>query len=184
MEPEQSFDHARAGCATPSARRPRAVRWARFWLCIAIAIGAWGGLGGCGDDGSGARCGDGVLDELGGEACDDGNNLTGAGRRLRCGVFARVQEWSARPRRGLRRGREHGHVRRGLHDPGVHGVFNEIVELYEHLGDIARAALEALMQQHNYTYRSDFARKYVAEGYRDLLRDQLQQRFGALPTDV
>jgi hypothetical protein len=48
------------------------------------------------------------------------------------------------------------------------------------------------MQQHNCTYQSDFARKYVAEGtkkgiaqgYRALLRKQLQQRFGALPTDV
>jgi flagellar biosynthesis/type III secretory pathway protein FliH len=56
------------------------------------------------------------------------------------------------------------------------------------------------MQQHNYTYQSDFAKKYVAQGleegkkegrkkgielgYRELLRDQLQQRFGELPADV
>jgi hypothetical protein len=40
------------------------------------------------------------------------------------------------------------------------------------------------MQQHNYTYQSDFAKKYVAEGYRELLRKQLQQRFGELPADA
>jgi hypothetical protein len=52
------------------------------------------------------------------------------------------------------------------------------------------------MQQHNYTYQSDFARKYVAEGvkegtkkgielgYRAVLRTQLEQRFGALPADA
>jgi hypothetical protein len=36
--------------------------------------------------------------------------------------------------------------------------------IYANLNEIARAALEALMQQHNYTYQSDFAKKYVAEG--------------------
>ncbi len=68
--------------------------------------------------------------------------------------------------------------------------------VYTNLNEIARAALEALMQQHNYTYQSDFAKKYVAEGvkegtklgiaqgYRDVLRDQLQQRFGELRADV
>jgi hypothetical protein len=68
--------------------------------------------------------------------------------------------------------------------------------IYTNLNEIARAALEAIMQQHNYTYQSDFARKYVAEGvkegtkkgielgYRALLRKQLQQRFGELPADV
>jgi hypothetical protein len=44
------------------------------------------------------------------------------------------------------------------------------------------------MQQHNYTYQSDFAKKYVAEGtklgYRAVLRTQLEQRFGALPADA
>jgi hypothetical protein len=44
------------------------------------------------------------------------------------------------------------------------------------------------MQQHKYTYQSDFARKYVAEGVklgaRDMLHAQLQQRFGELPADV
>jgi hypothetical protein len=44
------------------------------------------------------------------------------------------------------------------------------------------------MQQHKYTYQSDFARKHVAEGiklgYRALLRKQLQQRFGPLPADA
>jgi hypothetical protein len=44
------------------------------------------------------------------------------------------------------------------------------------------------MQQHKYTYQSDFARKYVAEGikqgYRDILQDLLKQRFGELPADV
>jgi hypothetical protein len=40
------------------------------------------------------------------------------------------------------------------------------------------------MQQHKYTYQSDFARKYVAEGSRNVLHDQLEQRFGELPADV
>jgi hypothetical protein len=68
--------------------------------------------------------------------------------------------------------------------------------IYSNLNEIARAALEALMEQHNYTYQSDFAKKYVAEGVKEgtkkgiaeglrtLLGDQLQQRFGELPADV
>jgi hypothetical protein len=40
------------------------------------------------------------------------------------------------------------------------------------------------MDRHNYTYQSDFAKKYVAQGFRELLLDQLQQRFGELPADV
>jgi hypothetical protein len=64
--------------------------------------------------------------------------------------------------------------------------------IYVNLNEIARAALEALMQQHNYTYQSDFAKKYVAEGvkegtkngYREVLRELLEQRFGELPADV
>jgi hypothetical protein len=68
--------------------------------------------------------------------------------------------------------------------------------IYANLNEIARAALETLMQQHNYTYQSDFAKKYVAEGvkegtkkgiemgYREVLRKLLQQRFGELPVDV
>jgi hypothetical protein len=44
------------------------------------------------------------------------------------------------------------------------------------------------MDLRSYTYLSDFARKYVAEGrtegYRELLRAQLEQRFGALPADA
>jgi hypothetical protein len=60
--------------------------------------------------------------------------------------------------------------------------------IYINLDEIARAALEALMQQHNYTYQSDFAKKYVAEGtkngYRAVLRTQLQHRFGELPADA
>jgi hypothetical protein len=60
--------------------------------------------------------------------------------------------------------------------------------IYSNLNEIARAALEALMQQHNYTYQSDFAKKYVAEGtklgYRAVLRTQLEQRFGELPADA
>jgi hypothetical protein len=60
--------------------------------------------------------------------------------------------------------------------------------IYANLNEIARAALEAIMQQHNYTYQSEFAKKYVAEGreegYRELLRKQLQQRFGPLPADA
>ena len=64
--------------------------------------------------------------------------------------------------------------------------------IFANLDEIARSALEAIMQQHNYTYQSEFAKKYVAEGreegielgYRELLRKQLQQRFGALPTEA
>jgi hypothetical protein len=72
--------------------------------------------------------------------------------------------------------------------------------IYANLNEIARAVLEALMQQHNYTYQSDFAKKYVAEGvaegvkegtkkgielgYREVLRELLHQRFGELPADV
>jgi hypothetical protein len=64
--------------------------------------------------------------------------------------------------------------------------------IYANLHEIARAALEAIMQQHKYTYQSDFARKYVAEGvkegttkgHREVLQDLLQQRFGELPADV
>jgi hypothetical protein len=68
--------------------------------------------------------------------------------------------------------------------------------IYTNLNEIARAALEAIMQQHNYTYQSDFARKYVAEGvkegtklgiaqgYRAVLRTLLEQRFGELPADA
>jgi hypothetical protein len=48
------------------------------------------------------------------------------------------------------------------------------------------------MDLRSYTYQSDFARKYVAEGrdegrtegYRELLRAQLGQRFGELPADA
>jgi hypothetical protein len=68
--------------------------------------------------------------------------------------------------------------------------------IYTNLNEIARAALEAIMQQHNYTYQSDFAKKYLAEGIeegrkegialglRELLRDQLEQRFGEIPADL
>jgi hypothetical protein len=56
--------------------------------------------------------------------------------------------------------------------------------IFANLHEIARAALEAIMQQHNYTYQSDFARKYVAEGARNVLQAQLKQRFGELPADV
>jgi hypothetical protein len=76
--------------------------------------------------------------------------------------------------------------------------------IYSNLNEIARAALEALMQQHNYTYQSDFAKKYFSQGieegkkegrkegrkegielgYRALLRKQLEQRFGELPADA
>jgi hypothetical protein len=36
--------------------------------------------------------------------------------------------------------------------------------IYSSLGDLARAALEALMSQVKYEYQSDFAKKYVAQG--------------------
>lgn len=60
--------------------------------------------------------------------------------------------------------------------------------VYASLNEIARAALEDLMEQHKYTYQSDFAKKYVAEGvargYRELLGAQLAQRFGELPVEI
>jgi hypothetical protein len=56
--------------------------------------------------------------------------------------------------------------------------------IYTNLNKIARAALEAVMDFHNYEYQSDFARKYLAQGYREMLRNQLEQRFGALPASV
>jgi hypothetical protein len=62
------------------------------------------------------------------------------------------------------------------------GLYADLV--YANLNEIARAALEALMQQHKYTYQSDFAKKYVAQGYRALLGAQLEQRFGELPVEV
>lgn len=52
------------------------------------------------------------------------------------------------------------------------------------LGDLARQAMETLMQQRGHTYQSDFAKKYVAEGHRDILRALLQRRFGELPADL
>jgi hypothetical protein len=60
--------------------------------------------------------------------------------------------------------------------------------IYTNLNQIARAALEAVMDLHNYQYQSDFAKKYYAQGieqgYREMLRKQLQQRFGALPASA
>jgi hypothetical protein len=76
--------------------------------------------------------------------------------------------------------------------------------VFANLNQIARAALESIMEQHKYTYQSDFAKKYVAEGikkgleqgqkegrkegvekgYRAVLGTQLQQRFGELPADI
>jgi hypothetical protein len=56
--------------------------------------------------------------------------------------------------------------------------------IYTNLNEIARAALEAVMDLHNYEYQSDFARKYFAQGCRATLRKQLQQRFGALPASA
>jgi hypothetical protein len=60
--------------------------------------------------------------------------------------------------------------------------------IYDNLNAISRSALELIMQQQKYTYQSDFAKKYVAEGleqgHRTLLRDLLQQRFGELPADA
>jgi hypothetical protein len=64
--------------------------------------------------------------------------------------------------------------------------------VFANLGKVARRALEALMAQHNYTYQSDFAKKYFDEGIergiehgrRASLREQLEQRFGELPAEV
>jgi AcrR family transcriptional regulator len=44
------------------------------------------------------------------------------------------------------------------------------------------------MDSRNYEYQSDFARKHfaqgIAQGYRTMLRNLLEQRFGALPASV
>ncbi len=53
-----------------------------------------------------------------------------------------------------------------------------------HLNEAARHALEALMELNEYTYQSDFAKKYYAEGQRKMLRNLLAERFGKLPESV
>ena len=40
------------------------------------------------------------------------------------------------------------------------------------------------MDFHNYEYQSDFAKKYLAQGYREMLRHLLEQRFGTLPASA
>ena len=48
------------------------------------------------------------------------------------------------------------------------------------------------MEQRNYTYQTDFAKKHygagrrdgVVEGRRELLLEQLEERFGKLPADI
>ena len=56
--------------------------------------------------------------------------------------------------------------------------------IYTNLNEIARATLEAVMDLNNYTYQSDFAKKYVAQGIQETLRTLLEQRFGELPADI
>lgn len=61
-----------------------------------------------------------------------------------------------------------------------------------HLDQVARQVLETLMAQHHYSYQSDFAKKYVAEGIeqgrretlREMLHVQLEQRFGELSAEL
>jgi hypothetical protein len=52
------------------------------------------------------------------------------------------------------------------------------------LNEAARLTLDAIMAQHNYAYQSDFAKKYVAEGKRETLREQMELRFGELPAEL
>lgn len=64
--------------------------------------------------------------------------------------------------------------------------------VFDSLSPAACQALGHLMDISKYEYQSDFARKYVAEGrrqgqlegQRELLREQLEVRFGVLPEDV
>jgi hypothetical protein len=53
------------------------------------------------------------------------------------------------------------HVVAQLDDPHAKNYYDLI---YSTLGDVARTALEALMSAMKYEYRSDFAKKYVAQG--------------------
>lgn len=59
------------------------------------------------------------------------------------------------------------------------------------LGENAQRILEALMQMHKYEYQSEFAKRYVQEGrtevlqeMREVLLEQLAQRFGEVPDSV
>jgi hypothetical protein len=54
--------------------------------------------------------------------------------------------------------------------------------LWSSLGDVARAALEALMSLKNYEYKSDFAKKYVAEGRAEGRADEARDILLALLT--
>lgn len=60
--------------------------------------------------------------------------------------------------------------------------------IYANMGEIARRALEALMEQKNYTYQTEFAKKHFGageeEGRRGLLIELLEERFGTLPAEV
>ena len=80
--------------------------------------------------------------------------------------------------------------------------------IHASMGELARRALESLMEQRNYTYQTDFARKHFgegrrvgveegrtegreegrrvgdAEGRRALLLEQLEARFGKLPVEA
>jgi hypothetical protein len=56
--------------------------------------------------------------------------------------------------------------------------------IYANMGEIARRALEALMEQRNYNYQTEFAKKHYSAGRSALLLEQLEERFGELPSDV
>jgi len=71
-------------------------------------------------------------------------------------------------------------------DDHVGATYADLV--YASLHTAARAALESLMSLVNYTYQSDFARKYerqgIEKGVRSTLRKQLASKFGDLPEDI
>jgi hypothetical protein len=47
--------------------------------------------------------------------------------------------------------------------------------VFAHLNEAARRALEALMAQHNYSYQSDFAKRYVEEGIEQGIEKGIEQ---------
>jgi hypothetical protein len=68
--------------------------------------------------------------------------------------------------------------------PAVAGLGDDRARFYgdivlDSLNRAARRVLEAMMK--GYEYRSDFAKKYFAEGERAMLLKQLRVRFGELP---
>ena len=57
--------------------------------------------------------------------------------------------------------------------------------IFDSMGEIARAALEKLMDLRGYKYpQSDFVKKHYYDGQRDQLLRQLARKFGELPGEV